>query len=110
MELENYRFKIKPLGGSMPKEDRIRKLVPLFEFGRFKLPHRLLFSDYQDRLHDFIQEFKDDEYLAFPVSLHDDMLDDISRIVHPDLGASFPELEDEETKPPPPKPYDPLAA
>jgi hypothetical protein len=35
-------------------------------------------------------EFIAEEYLAFPVSLHDDMLDCLARILDPELGASFP--------------------
>ena len=34
MEQENYRFSIEALGGSTRKEDRIKRLVPLFEQGR----------------------------------------------------------------------------
>lgn len=91
MEIENYRFAITPLGGAMPKNDRIRRLVPLFEYERFFLPHRLLFIDYEKKTKDFIREFIDDEFLAFPVSAHDDMLDCMARIVEPELGAVFPE-------------------
>lgn len=89
-ESENYRFAITELGGSMPKEDRIRRLIPIFEQGRFYLPHRLLFADAEGRARDFTREFVDEEYLAFPVAGHDDMLDCMARIVDPDLGARFP--------------------
>jgi phage terminase large subunit-like protein len=34
MDKENYRFSITALGGTMAKEDRIKRLVPLFESGR----------------------------------------------------------------------------
>ncbi|MFA6293600.1 MAG: LAGLIDADG family homing endonuclease [Victivallales bacterium] len=108
MEHENYRFKIIPLGGQTSKNDRIRKLIPVFEQGRMIMPHRLLFSDYEDRLHDMIQEFITDEYLAFPACVHDDMFDCMARILEDDLGTFFPELEEHEIKKAP-KPYDPLA-
>jgi hypothetical protein len=90
MDRENFRFSIVELGGPIPKVDRIRKLVPIFEGGRFFMPRRILFRDYEGKTHDFVAEFLTDEYTAFPVSIHDDMLDCMARIVDPDLGASFP--------------------
>ena len=90
MQEQNYRFTIDPLGGNVPKVDRIRKLVPLFEQGRMFLPWRVRFLDHQGRERDMVREFIDDEYLAFPVSAHDDMLDCMARILDPALGAVFP--------------------
>ncbi|HEU6437202.1 MAG TPA: hypothetical protein VE028_07095 [Nitratidesulfovibrio sp.] len=89
-ERRNYRFDITPLGGPMPKKDRIRRLVPEFEQGRMLLPHRLPFVDAEGKRRDLAREFVDEEYLAFPVSRHDDMLDCLARILDPDLGAEFP--------------------
>lgn len=87
---KNYRFGITPLAGSMPKVDRIKRLIPLFEQGRFYLPKRLPFIDCEGRTIDFIEKFLADEYLAFPVCMHDDMLDCLARILDPELGAEFP--------------------
>ncbi|MBI4961359.1 MAG: hypothetical protein HY915_17970 [Desulfovibrio sp.] len=89
--LENYRFPIVELGGSMPKEDRIRRLVPLYEQGRFFHPTRILYVDHEKKSRDLVAEFIADEYEAFPVAAHDDMLDCQARIVDPELGARFPE-------------------
>jgi len=86
----NNRFSIVPLGGPMPKPDRIRRLVPVCEQGRFWLPRRLLYVDWEKRVHDLVADFLSDEYEAFPVSLHDDMLDAISRVLDPDLRATWP--------------------
>ncbi len=86
----NYRFDIIELGGKVAKEDRIKRLIPLFEQGRIYLPKSLVKSDYQGKPHDLVQEFINDEYLAFPVPLHDDMLDCLARIVDSDLEARFP--------------------
>ena len=90
-EQEGYRFNIVELGGQQPKNDRIRRLVPLFENNRFYMPHRLLFTSVDGKVHDFIQEFISEEYSSFPVATHDDMLDCISRIVDVDLMAKFPQ-------------------
>jgi predicted phage terminase large subunit-like protein len=92
MEQENYRFNIIELGGQMPKEDRIQKLVPIYEQGRFYMPKQLSFVDYQGRRQDYVRSFIDDEFLSFPVATHDDMLDCRARILDPELGAKFPKI------------------
>lgn len=103
----NYRFPIIELGGSMPKNDRIRRLIPIFEQGRFFVPSVLLFKDSEHKHRDFVQEFVNDEYMAFPVSGHDDMLDCMSRIVEPELNAVFP-LATRESYRAQQTPYNPL--
>ena len=113
MELENYRFTIEETGGSMAKEDRIRKLVPPFEAGRVWFPTRLLFQDYEGVMHDLSREFVVDELTAFPVAIHDDMLDGLARIRDPNFSVVFPELEERHEISAPPAfvqhDYDPLA-
>ena len=86
----NYRFKVHALGGPTPKNDRIRKLIPLFSEGRFYMPNSLLFMGRDGKAHDLIAELIDEEYDAFPVGAHDDILDCAARIVDEKLGASFP--------------------
>ncbi len=90
MARENYRFHITPLSGRVAKEDRIRGLIPLFEQGRVYLPKRLTRSDYAGRPRDLIKDFINDEYLAFPVAAHDDMLDALARVIDQDFPARFP--------------------
>ena len=77
----------------MGKNDRIRRLVPIFENHRFYLPHTLMFIAADGKVHDFIHEFLTYEYETFPVCTHDDMLDCISRIVEPDLNVKWPKIE-----------------
>ncbi|GAB5471430.1 MAG: hypothetical protein Kilf2KO_44600 [Rhodospirillales bacterium] len=90
MERNNYRFAIAKLGGRVPKVDRIRRLVPLFAQGRVWLPRRLLQMSAEGEMYDAVRIFLDEEYRAFPVSAHDDLLDAASRIVEPDLAAQHP--------------------
>ena len=90
MEQENYRFSIIPLGGAMAKTDRIRRLVPVFEQARLWFPHKLIHVRSDRTAVDLVQEFYKNEYLNFPVAGHDDMLDCLSRILDPKLGAVFP--------------------
>lgn len=93
-EQEGYRFSIVELAGSMPKPDRIRRLVPLFEQRRVYFPNRLLFISQEGKAVDLIRELLTDEYETFPVCTHDDMLDCMSRIVDEDLGVKFPKKSD----------------
>lgn len=86
----NYRFSIVTLGGNIPKNDRIRALIPPFEQGRVYLPARCPFRDSEGVTRDLVREFVNDEYMAFPVAAHDDMLDCLARILDPALGADFP--------------------
>ncbi len=90
MEEQQYRFEIRELGGGMPKNNRIRRLVPIFEYGRMWFPHRLLFKDPQGVAVDWVHEFVTEEFDAFPVAVHDDMLDCLSRIDDPAFEAVFP--------------------
>lgn len=87
---ESYRFEIVALGGRMPKNNRILRLVPLYEQGRVWLPHWLKFKDAEGNIRDFVREFIEDEYLPFPVCAYDDTLDCSARILDDDLGAVHP--------------------
>jgi hypothetical protein len=49
---------------------------------------------------DYVRAFIDDEFTAFPVSTHDDMLDCRARILDPALGAKFPKRKVETEKQP----------
>lgn len=93
MEQKNYRFEIVELGGSMAKEDRIKRLIPVHEQGRFYMPKAQSFVNSEGQSKDYVQMFVDDEYLAFPVCVHDDMLDGRARILDPAFGAEFPKTQ-----------------
>jgi len=101
MEQLNYRFEIVELGGSIPKEDRIKKLIPVYEQNRMYHPESQYFVDYEGTTRDYTQLFITEEYAAFPVTVHDDMLDCEARILDPVLGAEFPKI----ATPKPVKPY-----
>lgn len=90
----HFHFQIIPLGGKIKKEDRIAKLIPDFENQKIYLPYELLYIDYEGKQQNLTKIFIDEEYLQFPTSKHDDMLDCLSRIKDPDLAVSFP-LKDE---------------
>lgn len=91
-EQENYRFDITELGGTMAKNDRIRRIIPDFENGLIYFPKTLSYTNYQGGSSDLVKDFIDEEYLSFPVGDHDDMIDCLARIK--DTDVDFP-LEDD---------------
>lgn len=89
----NYRFEITEVGGTLPKNDRIKRLIPYFEQGRVYLPRTLWYTGADGKTTDLIQDFIEQEFKAFPVPIHDDMLDALARIAEPDIPLVFPQLE-----------------
>jgi len=89
-ERENYRFPIIELAGTMPKNDRIRRLIPWFENGRVYMPQRFEKTNYEGRSVDLVKAFREEEYLPFPVGGHDDMLDAMARILDDNMPADWP--------------------
>jgi predicted phage terminase large subunit-like protein len=101
MEAENYRFKIVEVGGITSKHDRIKRLIPLFEQGEIWLPESLHVADWQRVPVDLVRSFVEEEYMAFPVGMHEDMLDALARMEEPDLKLVWPKKEKLEEPPPP---------
>ncbi len=89
-ETKNYRFDIVELGGQVAKEDRIRGLIPDFENGNIYLLNKLVKTGYDGRAYDVVEQFINDEYMSFPVSLHDDLLDGLARINDSDMRVEVP--------------------
>lgn len=89
-ELESYRFDITPVAGKVAKTDRIKRLIPLFEAKRVYLPRSQNRTNYEGVTEDMVHVFVQEEYKAFPVSIHDDMLDALARIAEPDLTLAWP--------------------
>lgn len=89
-EAENYRFDVTEVAGQTPKPDRIRRLMAPMEQNRFYFPVRHHYTDYSGKTHDLVQIFLEEEYRAFPVSKHDDMLDSLARLMEPDLPLLWP--------------------
>ena len=90
METENYRFPITPLGGSLGNFDRVQRLIPTFEQGRIYLPESLHYTISEGKVVDLVQVFLNEEYKPFPVGMHADMLDSLSRIHDKAVTVTFP--------------------
>lgn len=98
MQRENYRFDIVELGGKLSKVDRIRRLIPMFETGRVYFPETIYRTDYEGKVVELVQTFIEQEYKAFPVGLHDDMLDAMSRILDEEMYLTWPKPTQEPDK------------
>lgn len=87
---KTYHFPITPMGGKTAKEDRIRKLVPKFEFSRVYLPNRMPKRLSDGSIVDLVEVFIKEEYKPFPVMSHDDMLDCFARVCDEQVERYFP--------------------
>lgn len=89
-ERDNYRFPITEVAGQTPKNDRIRRLIPSFEARRWYFPETLHKTDHLGRVRELVEDFIEQELLAFPVGVHDDQMDALARIAEPNLELSWP--------------------
>jgi predicted phage terminase large subunit-like protein len=99
MNAKSYRFPITEVGGITAKEDRIRRLVPVFQQGRVWMPEEIAYTGTDGKPRNLIHDFIEEEYLAFPVGRHDDMLDGLARMVEPTLDTPWPHKRNRNTKP-----------
>jgi len=76
----NYRFDIRELGGQMKKNDRIKRMIPAFSDARWWFPRDMWRTLYDGKVMDLMQAMIEEELLAFPVPIHDDFIDMMSRI------------------------------
>ena len=90
MDRKNYRFRITEVAGVVSKEDRIRRLVQLIQRGFIWFPQSHMVTTNNGEQHDLIHDFIEQEYLAFPVGRHDDMIDCLARIAEPTLDLPWP--------------------
>lgn len=90
MRKEAYNFSLTELGGNVSKEERIRRLIPDMQNGRWFFPHEMLYVDGLERRFDLVKEIVDGEMATFPRSKFDDMIDALSRVYEAELNLVFP--------------------
>ncbi len=98
-EKQQYRFDITEVGGQTSKVDRIGRLIPVFEQGKFYLPKTLHVTNYEKVTVDLVHTFIEQEYMPFPVGVHDDMADSLARLLEPDLKLVWPKEEEIRVRP-----------
>lgn len=92
-----YHFEIDILAGSLSKVDRINRLIPVCSENRLWLPEVLLRTNSEGKLEDLVLVLIEQEFLAWPVPVHDDGLDVLSRIFDVE-DLQFPEPVPEPTR------------
>lgn len=90
MAEENYRFPLTELGGTMGKDDRIRRMIPDLQKSRWYFPDHLVYHDNEGRPFDLVKELMESELTSFPNSRFDDMADALTRIYDDKMQATFP--------------------
>lgn len=83
----SWHFNITPIDQSTPKNDRIAWLIPYFEGGRIWFPGHMLKRNQVGETYDFVHDFQHHEYSTHPVCRHDDMLDCLANIAHPQCAT-----------------------
>ncbi len=75
MKQLNKFFRVKELKTrQVPKEDRIRRMIPRWENGMIFLPVSLKRKNWENKVVDLVEAFED-EYIHFPLAKHDDLMD-----------------------------------
>lgn len=80
---------IRALAQRVPKEGRIRWLESKFEQGLIFFPPKIVKQQCDGRVVDVLAEAIEDEYKVYPSSSHDDWLDDMANMCHPDVAPTL---------------------
>lgn len=95
---ESYRFPIMEVGrsgrGTMPKDDRIERLVPMFQSGDIYFPDYIPQEMPDGTKANLVEIFQREEYLAWPSSKYKDQLDALARLIDEDCTNVFPNSAD----------------
>ncbi len=89
---EGYNFQLIELGGRMAKEERIRRMIPDLQKGRWYFPDTLIYTDTEGRSIDMVKELLDSEMAVFPRARFDDGLDATTRIYDEEMQVLFPRI------------------
>lgn len=79
MQQKTYNFEITELGGKLSKPDRINRLIPVCADGHFWMPEAVMRTTHEHKVEEQIIMLIEQEFLAWPVPVHDDGMDVISR-------------------------------
>lgn len=83
--------RIVEVAGSTAKNDRIKRLIPLFKAGRIYMPRcGIEYIDEDGKEQNLVEVFRREEYLAWPNTTYVDMLDAMARIQEPEMPLRWP--------------------
>ena len=100
MNHKSYHFRLQRYGQWVKKENRIEALMPDFQKGRIWLPEygTIVRRNWEGQIEDMVKTFVEVEYKAYPVMAHDDAIDCLGNIHHPEIRLDAPDEETEEQK------------
>lgn len=96
MDAVNYHFHVTEVGGQLSKYDRINRLLPYFSDSRIWLPFDIWRTIHTGETVDLVRVVIEEEIMPWPVPVHDDLLDAMSRIE--DLPVPWPGPAEPEQK------------
>lgn len=97
MDNPPYHFDIEEVAGKLSKVDRINRLIPVCSAGDLWLPEVIFRTNYEGKVEELVLQLIEQEFLPWPVPVHDDGLDVIARVFDME-GLEFPEPEVEPHK------------
>ena len=90
-EQRNFRFHIVEVGGSMHKDDRIGRLIPLFANRQIWMPDAIWMTENESgKAGDVLGLWMNTEYMVFPNAMEKDGLDALSRLCERDIPLPWP--------------------
>lgn len=100
MDVRSYHFPISPYTQWVKKENRIEALEPDFMAHRIWLPKfgTCVHENWEGRPEDMVRTFVEVEYLSYPVMAHDDAIDALGNIHHPQVHLERPDKDTESEK------------
>ncbi|MCK5020180.1 MAG: phage terminase large subunit [Candidatus Peribacteraceae bacterium] len=93
MRVYTYHFNLVAITPHKSKEGRIKSIMPYFESKRIFLPNTSWKTNFESKTLDVVQQFINEEYLCFPVSAHDDVLDALAYMFNEAMGVIYPMAE-----------------
>ncbi len=95
MQQKTYHFEITELAGRLSKPDRINRLIPVCADRKFWMPEAIMRTTHEHKVEEQIIMLIEQEFLAWPVPVHDDGMDVISRMFDmPDFDFPDPPVEE----------------
>lgn len=93
----NFVFNIQELSVPVAKAERIAWLFAPFREGRIYLPESVVKRNWEGMEIDLVKDFIENEYGIYTpgLTMHDDMLDCMANMFHPNLGVTPPVAEEE---------------
>jgi hypothetical protein len=87
---------MRSLSQKMPKEGRIRWLQPMFEQARIWFPDKIVKAMTDGRIVDILDQAIEDEYKVYPSVSHDDWLDCMANMCHPEVAPTLKRYENKQ--------------